>query len=146
MKIPALKFESDGSSSLVLLDVNDVVYICVENRNLVYHTQNESFQHISTLSDWEEHLYNYGFDMLDKTNLVNINKIKKLDSKTGKVYFEEEPTKDSKYANIAFIKQKLFKSQIERAIAKNTNKSMEYKLEEERGSYKTAGQQELQTK
>lgn len=130
MNIPVLKHNPDGSTMLVHLDLNDVVYICVENRNLVYHTADDSFVHISTLSDLEEHLTPYGFDLTDKTNLVNFNKIKKLDSKQGKLYFDESPNPASKYATIAFIKQKLFKGQIQRAIAKNTNTSLEFSLKD----------------
>lgn len=139
MHIPVLKTASDGGNELMLLDLNDVCYICVENRNLVYHTIDGEYRHISTLSDWEDQLYEYGFDLTDKTNLVNINKIKKLEGKTGKLYFEEEPSGRSKYATIAFIKQKLFKNQILRAIANNTNKSLEYTV---RGQKQLSGMKE----
>lgn len=130
MKIPALKSNPDGSTTLVDLDLDDVVYICVENRNLVYHTLDSSYVHISTLSDWEEHLTEYGFELTDKTNLVNFRKIKKMDAKQGKLYFEENPTPKSKYATIAFIKQKLFKNKIQRAIAMNTNTALEYSMKD----------------
>jgi len=130
MKIPVLKTMADGNSVLVYLDLNDVVYICVENRNLVYHTLNDRFVHLSTLSDLEEHLGGYGFELTDKTNLVNFHKIKKLDAKQGKLYFEENPSSKSKYATIAFIKQKLFKHQIQRWISQNTNTSLEFTMKD----------------
>lgn len=130
MQIPVLKSTANGATELVLLDLNDVVYICVENRTLVYHTLDEKFEHISTLSDLEEHLNEHGFDLTDKTNLVNFKKIKKMDGKQGKIFFEENPTNKSKYATIAFIKQKIFKNQIQRAIANNTNTSLEFTLKE----------------
>ncbi len=128
MQVPVLKMLENGESELNMLNLNDVIYICVENRTLVYHTVDQAFRHISTLSDWEEHLTEYGFDLTDKTNLVNISKIKKLDSKQGKLFFEEEPTGKSKFATIAFIKQKLFKNLILRAIANNKGTSLEYNI------------------
>ncbi|GIQ70787.1 LytTR family transcriptional regulator [Xylanibacillus composti] len=128
MQVPVLKHLDNGDTELHMLDLNDVIYICVENRTLVYHTVDQAYRHISTLSDWEDHLTEYGFDLTDKTNLVNISKIKKLDSKQGKLYFEEEPTSKSKFATIAFIKQKLFKNLILRAIANNKGTSLEYNL------------------
>jgi DNA-binding LytR/AlgR family response regulator len=128
MLIPVLQNKDNGSTELVLLDLNDVIYICVENRHLVYHTLDSRYEHISTLSDLEEHLYRFGFELTDKTNLVNFKKIKKLDSKQGKLYFEEHPTEDSKYATIAFIKQKIYKQEIQRAIANNTNTSLEFTI------------------
>ncbi|MFD2670799.1 LytTR family transcriptional regulator DNA-binding domain-containing protein [Marinicrinis sediminis] len=129
MHIPVLKELENGTTELVMLDLNDVIYICLERRNILYHTENEQFWHISTLSDWEEHLYHRGFELTDKTNLVNFNRIKKMDGKQGKIYFDEHPSEQSKYATIAFIKQKLYNKKIARVIANNTNKSLEIKVE-----------------
>ncbi|WP_158289309.1 LytTR family transcriptional regulator DNA-binding domain-containing protein [Paenibacillus flagellatus] len=126
MVIPVLRRIGEQETELVLLDLNDVLYINIEKRNIVYHTLDEKYYHMSTLSELYDHFFDNGFDLLDKTNLVNLNKIKKLDNKQGKVYFEENPTGDSKYATVAFIKQKLFQNVISRAIANNTNTSLEY--------------------
>lgn len=126
MMIPVLKTKNEHETELVMLDLNDVLYINIEKRNIVYHTLDQKYFHLSTLSEMADHLFDNGFDLLDKTNLVNMNKIKKLDDKQGKIYFEEAPSSSSKFATIAFIKQKLFSNIISRAIANNTNKSMEY--------------------
>jgi len=128
MQIPVLKSKENGKSELVLLDLDDVIYIRVENRNLVYHTLNDRYEHSSTLSDLEQHLRAYGFDLTDKTNLVNMKKIKKLDQKHGKLYFEEHPGAGSKYATVAFMKLKLYGNQLQRIIARNTRSGMEYSL------------------
>jgi DNA-binding LytR/AlgR family response regulator len=128
MQVPVLKYRENGESELVLLDLDDVIYIRVENRNLVYHTIDDRYEHISTLSDLEQHLHAYGFDLTDKTNLVNMNKIKKLDQKHGKLYFEEHPDAKSKYATVAFMKLKMYGKQIQRIIANNTDSSMEFPM------------------
>ncbi len=118
MKIPVLKREGENVRFL-LLDMNDVLFIRIENRNIVYHTQDEKYDHISTLSDLEQYLFDFGFDLLDKTNIVNMKRIKKLDAKHGNIYFEEQPGKESKFASIALIKQKVLKEQILETITNN---------------------------
>ncbi|HEY0828415.1 MAG TPA: LytTR family DNA-binding domain-containing protein [Bacilli bacterium] len=127
MQMPVLKRnKNDGSSKLVVIELSDVLYIKIEDRTIVYHTADALYYHISTLSDLEDHLFDFGFDTLDKTNIVNLNKIKKLDTQHGNIYFDEEPMKSSKYASIAFIKQKLLKHELARIIANNTNTTLEY--------------------
>jgi DNA-binding LytR/AlgR family response regulator len=125
MMIPVLKMVNEHETELVMLDLKEVLYINIEKRNIVYHTLEQKYVHLSTLSDMADHLTENGFDLLDKTNLVNMNKIKKFDSKQGKIYFEENPTRSSKFATVAFMKQKMYRNTINRAIAHNTNPSVE---------------------
>lgn len=136
MMIPVLKAKNEHETELVMLDLEDVLYINIEKRNIVYHTLDEKYFHLSTLSELYDHFFDSGFDLLDKTNLVNLHKIKKLDGKQGKIYFEENPTGDSKYATVAFIKQKLFHNVISRAIANNTNASLEYSAKPPKESFR----------
>ncbi|MEB3102438.1 LytTR family DNA-binding domain-containing protein [Ferviditalea candida] len=124
MMMPVIKKTDSGKTHMVQIDLKDVLFIKIENRNIVYHTQDETYYHISTLSELEEHLFDEGFDLLDKTNLVNLNRMKHLDEKHGNIYFEEHPTKESKFASIALIKQKVMKNQLKSIIAKNTNKQL----------------------
>lgn len=133
MQIPVIK-RNEGSSELVLLDLKDVIYICVENRNLILHTTTDQYQHMSTLSDLQEHLYDQGFELLDRTNLVNQHKIKKLDKRQGKIYFEEQPTEDCKFATISYLKQKHLDKSLARIIANNTNSTLEYSLKDDTSS------------
>lgn len=125
MMMPVIKKTDSGKTHLVQIDLNDVLYIKIENRNIVYHTQDDTYYHISTLSELEEHLFDNGFDLLDKTNLVNMNQMMYLDEQHGNIYFEEQPTKESKFASIALIKQKVMKNQLAGIIAKNTNKQLD---------------------
>lgn len=133
MQIPVIK-KNGSSSELVILDLNDVIYICVENRNLILHTTTDQYQHMSTLSDLQEHLYDHGFELLDRTNLVNQHKIKKLDKRQGKVYFEDQPSEDDKFATISFMKQKMLEKTLARRIANNTNSTLEYSVKDEASS------------
>lgn len=130
MKMPVLR-KRDDVTELIELDLSDVLYIHIENRNIVYHTADEKYYQITRLSELEEHLSDKGFDLLDKTNLVNLNKVQYFDEKYGKIYFQPTPGPNSKYASVAAIQKKWRGSAISRAIAKNTNNHMQYKIKKE---------------
>jgi len=112
MMMTVLKLQADGSTELACISLHDVDYMEIEGRKIVYHVGQQKFRHISTLSELEEHLGLEGFDMLDKTNLVNLNRVASFDESQGKVYFQEPVTGNSKYATVALIKQKLIKREM----------------------------------
>ena len=107
-----LKLRSDGSTELACISLLDVDYMEIEGRKIVYHVDQEKYRHISTLSELEDHLAVQGFDMLDKTNLVNLNRVASFDETQGKVYFQDPVTNYSKYATVALIKQKLIRREM----------------------------------
>ncbi|HZG55235.1 LytTR family transcriptional regulator DNA-binding domain-containing protein [Paenibacillus sp.] len=112
MMMTVLKLRPDGSTELACISLLDVDYMEIEGRKIVYHIDQEKYRHISTLSELEEHLGQQGFDMLDKTNLVNLNRVVSFDDTQGKVYFQEPVTHHSKYATVALIKQKLIRREM----------------------------------
>jgi DNA-binding LytR/AlgR family response regulator len=112
MMMTVLRILPDGTEELACISLQDVDYIEIEGRKIVYHLDNQKFRHISTLSELEEHLSEAGFDMLDKTNLVNLNKVSSFDATQGKVYFQDPVTPRSKYATVALIKQKLIRKEM----------------------------------
>jgi DNA-binding LytR/AlgR family response regulator len=112
MMMTVLKLRSDGSTELACISLLDVDYMEIEGRKIVYHVDQEKYRHISTLSELEEHLAVQGFDMLDKTNLVNLNRVSSFDETQGKVYFQDPVTNYSKYATVALIKQKLIRREM----------------------------------
>jgi DNA-binding LytR/AlgR family response regulator len=112
MNMTVLKIHPDGTTELACISLLDVDYMEIEGRKIVYHVDNMKYRHISTLSELEEHLAQEGFDMLDKTNLVNLNKVASFDESQGKVYFQEPATDNSKYATVALIKQKMIRREM----------------------------------
>lgn len=117
MKMTVLKVLPDGSTELACISLLEVDYMEIEGRKIVYHVDQEKYRHISTLSELEEHLGQEGFDMLDKTNLVNLNRVASFDDVQGKVYFQDPVTAHSKYATVALIKQKLIRREILQSAA-----------------------------
>jgi DNA-binding LytR/AlgR family response regulator len=124
-KMPVIKKQPDGNHELFWLNIENIVKIEIDKRNVVFHTLEDVYYPLSTLSDYEEHFFRYGFDLLDKSNLVNMELVKKVDPIFGKVFFEDEPKANSKYAHIAAIQQKVRGHEIQRKIANNTNTSQE---------------------
>jgi DNA-binding LytR/AlgR family response regulator len=127
-KMPVVRKQPEGTHELFWLNIESIVKIEIDKRNVVFHTLDEVYYPLSTLSDYEEHFFKYGFDLLDKSNLVNMELVQKVDPEYGKVFFEKEPNSDSKYAHIAAIQQKLRGHEIQRKIAQNTNASQEQHL------------------
>lgn len=112
-----LKLLPDNKTELACISLLDVDYMEIEGRKIIYHVDNEKYRHISTLSELEELLTHEGFDMLDKTNLVNLHKVSSFDENQGKVYFQEPVNERSKYATVALIKQKLIKKEMLKSAA-----------------------------
>lgn len=93
-------------TDIIMLDINDILYMHMEGHSVVYHTMNGQFYHLKpSLSVLSHHVQSLGFERLDRINLVNINKIKHFDEKLGIVYFQQENeiTKKSKSATVAFL-------------------------------------------
>lgn len=98
-----------------MLDLNDVIYMHMEDRTVVYHTLTEQFYHLApSLSIMARHTKAYGFEKLDRINLVNMSKIKHFDDEFAIVYFEPEDqiTKKSKYATVAFLNKGKLKKRL----------------------------------
>jgi len=119
MMMTVLKLDPDGSTELACISLLEVDYMEIEGRKIVYHVGEQKYRHISTLSELEEHLAEDGFDMLDKTNLVNLNRVATFDEYQGKVYFQEPVTGRSKYATVALIKQKIIRREMLHSAASN---------------------------
>lgn len=98
-----------------MLDLNDVIYMHMEDRTVVYHTLNEQFYHLApSLSIMARHTAAFGFEKLDRINLVNMSKIRHFDDEFAIVYFEpkEQITKKSKFATVAFLNKSKLKKRL----------------------------------
>jgi DNA-binding LytR/AlgR family response regulator len=119
MLIPATR-DKNNNSECIMLDIRDVVYIVIEDRNVVYHTNDSKYYHLMpSLSVMELHCEQFGFQKLDRINLVNTRKIKSFDDESGKVFFDDEVSKDSKYATVSYVNKNKLKASIEHWIERN---------------------------
>jgi DNA-binding LytR/AlgR family response regulator len=114
MQIPVTR-DRKNQTEIIILDMNDVLYMHMEGHTVVYHTMHEHFYHLMpSLSALSTHVQGLGFEKLDRINLVNVNKIKYFDEKLGIVYFqlENEVTKKSKSATVAFLNKAKLKNRL----------------------------------
>jgi DNA-binding LytR/AlgR family response regulator len=130
-----IKMGLDGQKTFVQINMDDVDFIENDGKRAVIHIGEEKYYLIQNKTELEEWLSTRGFDMLDRSNLVNMTKIKSFDEEYGKVYFTEHPTKESKYAIVARIKYKFVKHYIERAVAKNHGHTLQYDMEKPKSSF-----------
>lgn len=96
----------NGKTEFFEINLYDVDFIEKESKYIVYYIDGEKYYQITTKSELEELLTDIGFDSLDRSNLVNMTKVKHYDKEFGKVFFEDSPSRDSKYATVARVKEK----------------------------------------
>lgn len=72
-KLPVLK-----DDKLILLDIENILMIYTENRNIFIKTVSETFTSSSPLQELEERLCDKGFFRTHRSYLVNLNKIREV--------------------------------------------------------------------
>jgi hypothetical protein len=90
--------EKDASRGLINIGVEDVITIQPGKNHVYVHTIDDIFYAPGTLRYYFEGLSStgYHFKMVDRDNLVQITKIKRLDTRYYLGYFEDVVRKDSK--------------------------------------------------
>ncbi|MEX1029303.1 MAG: LytTR family transcriptional regulator DNA-binding domain-containing protein [Paenibacillaceae bacterium] len=114
MQIPVTR-DRKNQTDIIMLDMNDVLYMHMDGHTVVYHTMHEHFYHLMpSLAVLSRHVQELGFEKLDRINLVNLHKIEHFDEKLGIVYFqqEHEVTKKSKSATVAFLNKVKLKNRL----------------------------------
>ena len=109
------------------INLNDVDFIETDKRKIVYHIGDKHYYQITTKSELDSFLVKEGFEILDRSNLVNVRKIRYCDEDLGKVYFTCESKDTSKYATVAKMKYKFVSNLIKYMIGENNNTSFEIK-------------------
>lgn len=108
MEIYGVGARADGKDIHKFDLIEDVEYIKVRNKIPVFHTTKGVFYQVVTLKQLEAWLYPHGFRKLDKTNLVNIAKITKVDYENRMVYFE-----NGSYTTVSIYKLPELKKMLE---------------------------------
>ncbi|WP_372663461.1 LytTR family transcriptional regulator DNA-binding domain-containing protein [Cohnella sp.] len=101
MRYPVTK-DPDNKTEVIELDLDEVIFVDSQDRFIVFHTiEGIYYPVLPKLSTLETQLGHLGFRRLDRTNLVNTNKIKHYDHERSLVFFDDSITKNSKYATIS---------------------------------------------
>ena len=91
-----------NSGEVIMMDMTDVLYIQIEDGAVVFYCREGRFYPlVPSLSMYNKHMEALGFQRLDRTNLVNMNKVKAFDEDRGVVYFEDEAKPSSLKATVA---------------------------------------------
>jgi DNA-binding LytR/AlgR family response regulator len=131
-----IKETVDGQKTLTCIDLDEVNFIDSHNRKIRFHIDNQIYYQITTMSEMDELLGEEGFVSLDRPNLVNLLKVRSFNSESGKVYFEENPKPDSKFALVAKMKYQLVSMILKRYISHNNDTTMEVSPSKETRSVK----------
>jgi len=96
--------DRNNNSEVILMDMTDVLYIQIEDGAVVFYTDEGRFYPlVPSLSMYAKHTEAFGFHRLDRTNLVNMSKIKAFDEHRGIVYFDEAAEPAGPSATVAFM-------------------------------------------
>lgn len=123
----------ENKEEFAIINLRDVDFIEKESKYVVYYIGKEKYYQFTTKSELEDLLIEAGFDSLDRANLVNMGKIKSYNKDYGKVYFEDTPGPDSKYATVAKVKEKAVEQFIKFIINDNKDVVNELRLPQPKG-------------
>lgn len=129
LRMTVIRDDGNNLPTIEEINLDEVDMIETVNRKIVYHIGDVTYYQITNRSDLDDILSKRGFDNLDKSNLVNLRKIRNFDEELGKVYFTENPNKDSKFALVARIKYKFVANLIKRIVAHNNGTTTEMKID-----------------
>ncbi|MEK8126912.1 ATP-binding protein [Paenibacillus filicis] len=101
-KIPVVRHKK--SSEILIIPSDEVVKIeCIRDKEYIIHTVNEQFYWAASLEAFEEWLYEEGFRLIDRMNVVNMNHVTEYESRKGSVKLQVSPHSPSKTASAAWI-------------------------------------------
>ncbi|MFB9753715.1 LytTR family transcriptional regulator DNA-binding domain-containing protein [Paenibacillus hodogayensis] len=84
------------------MNLADIVKIEVNDSSLTFHTLHQVYYPlIWTISALEPHFQQFGFQRLDRNNLVNMSSITHYDEERALVFFDPKITNKSKFATIS---------------------------------------------
>lgn len=100
---------SKSDDSIHILDINDVIALKKRGKTIEYHTQTGVYEHVTSLESLVPFLKQFGYERLDRDNIVNMNKISSFDPERNKVMFEggadEEQSFTVSWTNVQKVKE-----------------------------------------
>ncbi|MFA6829295.1 MAG: LytTR family DNA-binding domain-containing protein [Bacilli bacterium] len=95
----------NSDSGIIKVNLEDILYIEVSNHDLFYHTEENEYQSRDSLSRVENELISDGFAKCNKSFLVNLRHVKKIDNESvfvGKYILKVSRTKKKEFSD-AFV-------------------------------------------
>ncbi|MGF7050771.1 DNA-binding LytR/AlgR family response regulator [Paenibacillus sp. DS2015] len=95
----------DGNTGLTTLKIDDILFFEYDGRTdrIIVQLKDETYYTVGTLRYWNKVLNNsgYKFKLVDRNNMVNMNKIKMLDKIFKVAYFETDISSRSKRCTVS---------------------------------------------
>ncbi|WP_379136466.1 LytTR family transcriptional regulator DNA-binding domain-containing protein [Paenibacillus sp. sgz500958] len=100
--------DSEANEGLMQLAIDDILYIEYSRKpdRIIFHTMQEMYYSLGTLTYWQNALCNSGFNfrLVDRTNVINLDKIVQMDGVFHVAYFEEQITSQSKRCTMTHVR------------------------------------------
>lgn len=93
--------DREGNPSTINTD--DLIAIKPTADGPEFYTKDGMYFYPTTMEEMLLMYKDMGFERLDRTNLVNMNKVKVFDPKARKVYFDDPWSKESKFATVSEV-------------------------------------------
>lgn len=100
VQLPVLPAVTLSKEKAVFLDIEDILYFERSKHKILIHTQNEVFITPTSLDDFYKLLRIFGFEQLEKSNIVNMAKVVSYDFPIKSVRFGVDDF-NSKYAYVS---------------------------------------------
>jgi DNA-binding LytR/AlgR family response regulator len=91
----------DGDGSACSVNIEDLIFIRPTAEGPEFYTKDNVYFYPTTLEELQILFKDFGFERLDRTNIVNLHQVQAYDAKARKVYFEHPWTRHSKFATVS---------------------------------------------
>ncbi|GMX64496.1 MULTISPECIES: hypothetical protein [Paenibacillus] len=106
--LPVINQTTGQLESICLADVEKITK---NNRdNTIYHLNGTEYMLVTSLDDYAEHMFHLGLRDFDKSNVVNVYKVKEYDEDLKNVYFDDQR---SRFAAVTTIHNKYVKLMVD---------------------------------
>ncbi|MNC49300.1 hypothetical protein D3C75_984700 [compost metagenome] len=122
MKVLSVTKDVEGAGGFVRLPISEIAYMAFDKKinRVVVHTPEDEYYLMGTVQYWLNAILADGstFIWVDRTNVVNIDRIRYMDPILHTAYFVDEPTKSSKRCTLTDIRFDEIESRLEWSYAK----------------------------
>ncbi|MBJ6363329.1 LytTR family DNA-binding domain-containing protein [Paenibacillus sp. GCM10012307] len=98
----AVTKEKEGHG-LENIHIDDILFLETLQNRILVHTTDSVYYVANTLERWRNAFQTMGrhFELVDRSYIANLSKVKRLDPKWSKLYFHDDPSITGKPCNVA---------------------------------------------
>jgi DNA-binding LytR/AlgR family response regulator len=98
------------------IHIDDIMFLETSQNRIMVHTRDSVYYVANTLERWLKALQSTGhhFELVDRSCVADLSKVKRIDSKWGRLFFNEDASSPGKPCNIAMTNFKQIVNKIEK--------------------------------